>query len=221
MRNDADCVESGKFCLVQLIDFYESINLNELKVHHLNNLYAAHLESGSNVEAGFTLRRIAELLDWSRNSVPSYISKRKYDRGCTTQAGLQESLLVEMATLFDKGEHWEKAIQVLKELIPVYEHTLINYGKLADLHRRIGTLYDKINTEIRTESYYFFVGFYGKGFPDYLSNKKFVFRGEKLEMLGQFKERMLNKYYGSQSVDSMDNCDSLMNSEGKFLQVSI
>lgn len=94
VRNDAECVESGKYCLVQLVNFYASINQHELKVHHLHNLYAAHLESDSEVEAAVTLKRFAEMLEWSAAPVPSYITKRQYDRGCATQAALRETLFV-------------------------------------------------------------------------------------------------------------------------------
>ena len=105
-------------------------------------------------------------------------------------------------------------------MIPVYEGILFNYGKLADLHRQIGTLYDKISKDMRVESYYFLVAFYGKGFPEYLANKKFVFRGKKLEMLAQFKEDILGKYYGAQFIESVDNRDDLATADGKFIQVS-
>lgn len=87
--------------------------------------------------------------------------------------------------------------------------------------RQIAELYDKISKNIRMESYYFLVAFYGKGLPEYLSNTKFVFRGEKLEMFGNFKERMLNSFCGTKFVESVEDCSKseMATSESKFIQV--
>lgn len=161
------------------------------------------------------------MLGWTQDPIPQYIVNRKLHRNRTTQIALKELICTEMQQLFDKGEHWEMSIDVLKELIPVYEKILYDYDKLAECHYKMGELYKKINTSIRTESHYFLVGFYGKGFPDYLVNRKFVFRGEALEMHSQFKEKLMNNFFGAESVDHMDdNVGEYMNSNGKYLQVT-
>lgn len=78
-----------------------------------------------------------------------------------------------MIELFDKGEHWEQAVEVLKELINVYETVLYDYNQLAIQISRLADLYTKISTTIRMENNYFLVAFYGRNAPSYLSNKKF------------------------------------------------
>uniref|UniRef100_A0A7E4URQ2 DOCKER domain-containing protein n=1 Tax=Panagrellus redivivus TaxID=6233 RepID=A0A7E4URQ2_PANRE len=178
-----------------------------------------NVSSGCFVEAALTLRRVAELLDGENPEaeIPDFLLD--YSRGCTTAGGLKEAMFLEMAEHFDKGEHWEKAIAVLQELIPYYELVLIDYGKLAQLHRRLSELYAKVNSTLRMESCYFYVAFYGTGFPEYWTNRKFVFRGEKLEKLGDFKARMMNKFYGAQTVDTIKNSDHLIGEEGRFLQI--
>jgi hypothetical protein len=55
------------------------------------------------------------------------------NRHCATHRQLKEQLLTEIATLFDQGEMWEKAIETLKQLMPVYETMLFEYDKLAIL----------------------------------------------------------------------------------------
>ena len=54
---------------------------------------------------------------------------------------------------------------------------------MADLCR-------KIDAGNRSTFFYYFVGFYGKGYPVYLNGKKFVFRSDELERLQDFKTRM-------------------------------
>lgn len=78
-----------------------------------------------------------------------------------------------MIELFDKGEHWEQAVEVLKELINVYETILFDYSELAIQISRLADLYTKISTSIRMENNYFLVAFYGRDSPAYLANKKF------------------------------------------------
>lgn len=212
-------MDSGRLCLVQLIDFYDFIQLNELKVHHLLNLHNTHLNSGNHIEAAFVLKKLVDLLEWKNEPIPSFILKRINNKNYKNQSLLRENYLLEMANLFEIGEHWEKAIDVLEELIPIYKQTKQQI-KLSNLLSRTAKLYEKINKIVRVESNYFLVGFYGNFFPEYLRNKKFVFRGEKLEKNLEFKEKMLNSFFGAQSVENMDDCENLMNCDGKFIQVN-
>ena len=94
VRNQGDSIESGKLCLMELVNFYGTIKQEELKVHHIHNLYLAHMQSDSPIEAAFTLLKIAKLLDWSYNPIPMCILKRGYHRGGSNQASLHESLFV-------------------------------------------------------------------------------------------------------------------------------
>lgn len=48
----------------------------------------------------------------------------------------------------------------------------------------------KIDAGNRSHPFYYFVAFYGRGYPSYLNGKKFVFRADDLERLGDFKTRM-------------------------------
>lgn len=84
---------------------------------------------------------------------------------------------------------------------------------------RLSDLYAKSATRIRMESHYFLVAFYGHDLPNYLSNKKFVFRGEKLELWSAFKQRMVANYFGCQFVDSVEHCADLVDAPGKYIQV--
>ncbi len=53
--------------------------------------------------------------------------------------------------------------------------------------------YSSILREIRAESEYFRVGFYG-GFPPFLKNKVFIFRGQEYEKLSDFNNRITAQF---------------------------
>ena len=57
----------------------------------------------------------------------------------------------------------------------------------------IARFYSNIVREIRAESEYFRVGYYG-GFPPFLKSKVFIFRGHEYEKLADFNSRMSNLF---------------------------
>ncbi|KAI1724791.1 dock homology region 2 domain-containing protein [Ditylenchus destructor] len=179
---------------------------------------------GNTVEAALTLKKHASLLNWNEELVEPYLmaskSRKKQLGDATTHLQLKESIYVEIADLLEKGEHWEQAIEVLKELVPVYESILFDSQQLADLMRRLADLYTKTISTIRMEYNYFLVAFYGKDAPEYLSKRKFIFRGEKLEQWGNFKQRIMSNYFGFKFVESMEDCeDELQDEKGKYIQI--
>ncbi|PIO53677.1 hypothetical protein TELCIR_24980, partial [Teladorsagia circumcincta] len=127
---------------------------------------------------------------WSDRELDEWLIARRLNRHCAVERQLKDSLLCEAADLFAEGEMWEDAIKILKELLPVYEITYVDYDKLASLMVRIAELYRKIDRENRAFFYYYLVAFYGKGFPSYLNGISFVFRSDKLERHADFMQRM-------------------------------
>ena len=57
----------------------------------------------------------------------------------------------------------------------------------------ISRYYSNILREIRAEPEYFRVGFYG-GFPPFLKNKVFIFKGYEYEKLSDFNARMSSQF---------------------------
>lgn len=222
MLSTDDQLEMGMFCTVQLIDFYQSIGQNALYLVYLYKLYILHISAGNLVEAALTLQRHANLLEWSAQRPLSWLyGARKQNSDFRTQLELKEHLCREMADLFSRGGHWELAIEMNRNLANLYENILFDYSKLATLLRRNAELYEKVIREIRLESNYFLVAFYGKECPSYLVNRKFVFRGQQLELWGAFKQRLLsNNFTDYKFVDSMEDCDEQMHEAGgKFIQI--
>lgn len=89
---------------------------------------------------------------------------------------------------------WEYAIDRCKELAQQYEQETFDYDRLSELHRRLAEFYDSIMKHARPEPEYFRVGYYGKGFPQFLQNKVFVYRGKEYERLADFNARIINEF---------------------------
>jgi Dock homology region 2 len=96
-------------------------------VHKLSN---QHLSSNNFIEAGLTLLLHAELLDWS-DEVVDELPDIGYPT--ETQRERKERLFKLSIDYLDKGKAWEKAIQLLGQLRLLYEFTLYDYPKLADI----------------------------------------------------------------------------------------
>jgi dedicator of cytokinesis protein 1 len=74
-----------------------------------------------------------------------------------------------------------------------YEEVTFEYPKLAELLSTMSKFYNNIMTELRPQPEYFRVAFYGRGFPAFLQNKVFIYRGRGFERLPDFQARMLDQ----------------------------
>ncbi|KAJ8931901.1 hypothetical protein NQ314_015170 [Rhamnusium bicolor] len=95
---------------------------------------------------------------------------------------LMESLLEYRQIIIDENKEntmsctvnllmWECAIKKCQELAEQYEQETFDYDRLSDLHNRMAIFYDDIMKKARAEPEYFRVGYYGRGFPQFLQNK--------------------------------------------------
>ncbi|TKR68327.1 hypothetical protein L596_024323 [Steinernema carpocapsae] len=219
VRRMSDSIENGMSRTVALIKYYHSIGQRDLYIAYVYKLYDLHLLCGNLVEAAFTLQSHASTLSWEEEELPPFVITKQLNRQCGSQRQLKEQLYIEMADLLDRGEIWEKSIEILKELVPVYEHRYIDYVKLSELLSRIADLYRKISSHPRMPCSYFLVGFYGRDFPAYLNKKEFVFRGQALDKLISFQQRLLSTFYGSKLVPTMDDCSCLAKQRGRHIQI--
>ena len=81
---------------------------------------------------------------------------------------LQEDLYFEIADLLNRGRQWELAVEIVKELVSVYEEEALGYAPLADLHTQLASLYDGMLRTPRSHPGYYRVLYHGKGFPELL-----------------------------------------------------
>jgi hypothetical protein len=77
-----------------------------------------------------------------------------------------------------------------------------------------------IATDLRLNTLYFVVGFYGCLQPEYLHNKKFIFRGRQDDRLDTFRQRIAQNF-GCELLSSLDDDpEKLAQMNGKFAIVS-
>lgn len=98
---------------------------------------------------------------------------------------------------------WECALNVCKELMAEYENETFDYTNLSELLKRMSQFYDSIMKQSRANPEYFRVGYYGRGFPPFLQNKVFVYRGKEYERLCDFSTRLLNQLPNAELMNKL------------------
>ncbi|KAF6017550.1 mbc [Bugula neritina] len=97
--------------------------------------------------------------------------------------------------------------------------TLMLYTRL--LRRKQADQYNKIQSETRHPPNYYRVSYYGNGFPAFLSNKTFIYRGKEYEMLGEFSSRIREVFPNAKVLSTLNPPNhEILESAGKFLQIN-
>jgi len=197
-----DNINNKMSCTVNILYFYQGIKREEMYIRYLYKLCDLHLSVENYTEAAFTLLLHAELLSWNDEPL-SETHQVKY-RG-TTQRQLKEILVKEIIDYFDKGKTWEYGIRLCKELASQYETETYDYVQLSKILEKQARFFENIiKSVIRAEPEYFRVGFYGKGFPAFLRNKVFIYRGNEYERMADFKMRMQSQFPSAQFLSSLE-----------------
>ncbi len=213
--------ESLMSCTVNLLEFYNEIERKEMYIRYLYKLCDLHLECDNYIEAAYTLALHARLLKWTDEPLPQLLRNEKYPE-CETHRELKELLYNEIIDYFDKGKLWEAGITYCKEIISQYECEIFDYVHLSSLLQRMAVFYDNIMKQARPEPEYFRVAYYGRGFPAFLQNKVFVYRGKEYERLSEFCGRLLNQFPNAQLMTKLgppgDEITESLN--GQYLQIN-
>lgn len=212
--------ENRMSCTVNLLNFYQEIGRKEMYIRYLNKLCDLHLECDNFTEAAYTLQLHAQLLRWSEEPLPALLLTSRHPN-TTTHRQLKEALYLDSVDLFDRGKMWECALSLCKELARQYEEETYDYGRLSALLNRMATLYDNIIHQLRPEPEYFRVAFYGRGFPAFLQNKIFVFRGKEYERLSDFANRIMLQFPNAETMNRLTPPDQeIMDSPQQYLQMN-
>jgi hypothetical protein len=184
--------------MFSLLNFYKEMGREEIYIRYIYHLAELHKASQNWVEAANTLLLHAELLQWS-------ITMQKQEGAFPrqTSAERKEALYDEIVTLFDKGKMWECGIQQCKAIASQLETVTYNFEKLSDIHKTIARFYHSIIHELRAEPEYFRVGFFG-GFPQFLKNKVFIFRGQEFEKLAEFNGRLITTFPNARFMKTLE-----------------
>ncbi|XP_059352590.1 dedicator of cytokinesis protein 1-like isoform X2 [Daphnia carinata] len=212
--------ENRMSCTVNLLNFYQEIGRKEMYIRYLNKLCDLHLECDNFTEAAYTLQLHAQLLRWSEEPLPTLLLTSRHPH-TTSHRQLKEALYLDSVDLFDRGKMWECALSLCKELARQYEEETYDYGRLAALLNRMAMLYDHIIHQLRPEPEYFRVAFYGRGFPAFLQNKIFVFRGKEYERLSDFANRIMLQFPNAETMNRLTPPDQeIMDSPQQYLQMN-
>ncbi|XP_031633258.1 dedicator of cytokinesis protein 1 isoform X3 [Contarinia nasturtii] len=212
--------ENRMACTVSLLQFYSEVNRKEMYIRYVNKLCDLHMEFDNYTEAAFTLKLHSNLLKWDDTQLSPLLKSRRH-QNCKTHRQLKECLYNEIIEYFNKGKQWECAINMCKELAQQYENEVFDYAKLSSMHLKMSQFYEKILRELRHESEYFRVAFYGQTFPEFLRNRVFIYRGKEYERLSDFCSRILSQHIGADLMQTLTTPgDEIKQGDGMFIQIN-
>ncbi|NWH98948.1 DOCK1 protein, partial [Tichodroma muraria] len=114
---------------------------------------------------------------------------------------------------------WEEAIALGKELAEQYENEMFDYEQLSELLRKQAQFYENIVKVIRPKPDYFAVGYYGQGFPTFIRNKVFIYRGKEYERREDFEARLLTQFPNAEKMKTTSPPgDDIKTSSGQYVQ---
>ncbi|KAF4791279.1 hypothetical protein TURU_131969 [Turdus rufiventris] len=205
-------------CTVNLLNFYKEIDRQAMYIRYLYKLKDLHISYENYTEGAYTLLLHARLLTWSEESnaapVPGPHSLQLH-----TQRQLKEALYNQIIEYFDQGKMWEEAIHICKELAEQYESHMFDYEMLSDILQREAKFYEKILKVLRPSPDYFAVGYYGQGFPTFLRNKVFIYRGKEYERREDFEMQLLSPFPNAEKLKSTSPPgQDITDSPGQYIQ---
>ncbi|CAD7083698.1 unnamed protein product [Hermetia illucens] len=212
--------ENRMACTVSLLQFYDSVNRKEMYIRYVYKLFDLHMEFDNYIEAAFTLKLHSDLLFWDETELSPLLRSHRHP-SCRSHRQLKEALYNEIIEYFDKGKMWECAIEMCKELAMQYENEVFDYLSLSTIHTKMALFYEKILKEMRHESEYFRVAFFGLRFPDFLRNKVFIYRGKEYERLSDFCARILTQHPAAELMQTLTTPGSeITQSDGQYIQIN-
>ncbi|KAE8590306.1 hypothetical protein XENTR_v10018012 [Xenopus tropicalis] len=210
--------ENRMSCTVNVLNFYKEIEREEMYIRYLYKLCDLHKECDNYTEAAYTLLLHAKLLKWSEEACAAHLTQRDGYQA-TTQGQLKDQLYQEIIHYFDKGKMWEEAITLGKELAEQYENEMFDYEQLSELLKKQAQFFENIVKVIRPKPDYFAVGYYGQGFPTFIRNKMFMYRGKEYERREDFEARLLTQFPNAEKMKtSSPPGDDIKNSVGQYIQ---
>ncbi|XP_056887217.1 dedicator of cytokinesis protein 1 isoform X2 [Takifugu flavidus] len=210
--------ENRMSCTVNVLNFYKEIDREEMYIRYLYKLCDLHKECDNYTEAAYTLLLHARLLKWSDDPCAAHLTQRD-DYHAATQRQLKDQLYQQIINYFDKGKMWEEAIILGKEVAEQYENEMFDFEQLSASLRKQAQFYENIVKVIRPKPDYFAVGYYGCGFPSFLRNKMFIYRGKEYERWEDFEARLLTQFPNAEKMKtSTPPSEDTKCSPGQYIQ---
>uniref|UniRef100_A0A7N8XJJ8 Dedicator of cytokinesis 1 n=1 Tax=Mastacembelus armatus TaxID=205130 RepID=A0A7N8XJJ8_9TELE len=193
--------ENRMSCTVNVLNFYKEIDREEMYIRYLYKLCDLHKECDNYTEAAYTLLLHARLLKWSDEPCAAHLTQRDGYQA-TTQGQLKDQLYQQIINYFDKGK---------------VRHTQTHTAQ-PNL-RKQAQFYENIVKVIRPKPDYFAVGYYGMGFPSFLRNKMFIYRGKEYERREDFEARLLTQFPNAEKMKTTTPpSEDIKCSSGQYIQ---
>uniref|UniRef100_A0A8C7S788 Dedicator of cytokinesis 5 n=1 Tax=Oncorhynchus mykiss TaxID=8022 RepID=A0A8C7S788_ONCMY len=184
-------------CTVNVLNFYKEKKREDIYIRYLYKLRDLHLVCENYTEAAYTLLLHAELLEWSDKPCAPHLIPG-HGKHVWTQQELKERLFQEIICNLDKGK------------VSSHPHPVTLLGT---------QFYENIMHAMRPQPEYFAVGYYGLGFPTFLRNKVFIYRGKEYEWLEDFSLKLLSQFPNAARMTSTaPPGDNICNSQGQHIQ---
>uniref|UniRef100_A0A8C1NRF2 Dedicator of cytokinesis 5 n=1 Tax=Cyprinus carpio TaxID=7962 RepID=A0A8C1NRF2_CYPCA len=182
-------------CTVNVLNFYKEKKREDIYIRYLYKLRDLHLDRENYTEAAYTLLLHAELLEvWMYQTLSLFVC----------------SFCPQM---------WEKAIEMAKQLVKLHENQMFDFIELSQLLKQQAQYYENIMHAMRPQPEYFAVGYYGQGFPSFLRNKMFIYRGKEYEWLEDFSLKLMSQFPNAVKMTSTSPPgDNIFNSPGQHIQ---
>uniref|UniRef100_A0A8C5H967 Dedicator of cytokinesis 5 n=1 Tax=Gouania willdenowi TaxID=441366 RepID=A0A8C5H967_GOUWI len=185
-------------CTVNVLNFYKEKKREDIYIRYLYKLRDLHLDCENYTEAAYTLLLHAELLE--------VFDTLKNGQHVWTQQELKERLIQEIICYLDKGK-------------PTVHTKRRSYKLCPLLQIKQAQFYENIMHAMRPQPEYFAVGYYGLGFPSFLRNKMFIYRGKEYEWLEDFSLKLLSQFPNAVRMTSTaPPGDNISNSGGQYIQ---
>ncbi|GAB5567149.1 dedicator of cytokinesis protein 2 [Prionailurus iriomotensis] len=170
-------------------------------IRYLYKLRDLHLDCDNYTEAAYTLLLHTWLLKWSDEQCTSQVMQTGQQHP-QTHRQLKETLYEIIIGYFDKGKMWEEAISLCKELAEQYEMEIFDYELLSQNLIQQAKFYENIMKILRPKPDYFAVGYYGQGFPSFLRNKVFIYRGKEYERREDFQMQLMSQFPNAEKMNT-------------------
>uniref|UniRef100_A0A8C7TTF4 Dedicator of cytokinesis 5 n=1 Tax=Oncorhynchus mykiss TaxID=8022 RepID=A0A8C7TTF4_ONCMY len=199
-------------CTVNVLNFYKEKKREDIYIRYLYKLRDLHLVCENYTEAAYTLLLHAELLEWSDKPCAPHLIPGD-GQHVWTQQELKERLFQEIICYLDKGK-------VSSHPHPHYSYPIRNPDlQMNHKTKQQAQFYENIMHAMRPQPEYFAVGYYGLGFPTFLRNKVFIYRGKEYEWLEDFSLKLLSQFPNAARMTSTaPPGDNICNSQGQHIQ---
>ncbi|XP_074866180.1 dedicator of cytokinesis protein 2 [Carettochelys insculpta] len=205
-------------CTVNLLNFYKDINREGMYIRYLYKLRDLHLDCENYTEAAYTLLLHTSLLKWSDEQCAPQVMQTEFQYS-QTHRQLKENLYETIIEYFDKGKMWEESISLCKELAEQYEMEIFDYELLSQKLIQQAKFYENIMKILRPKPDYFAVGYYGQGFPTFLRNKVFIYRGKEYERREDFQAQLMSQFPNAEKMNTTSAPgEDMKNSPGQYIQ---